>query len=119
MSEEQLKIYESYLGKGFNEEQLFEIKKGIEDGIDVSEYAIPGASASAMAHIRKTINFNRSLKKISNNKKEEINEIDESEEIEIDVRTKHEKMADYSILIGETSIVIAVIALLLIMLRII
>ena len=119
MSEEQLQIYESYLNKGFNEEQLYEIRKGIEDGIDVSEYAVPGASASAMAHIRKTINFNRSLKKISNDHTDQVEEVNESEEIEIDIRTKHEKMADRAILIGETSIVIAILALLLIMLRII
>ena len=85
----------------------------------MSEYAISGASASAMAHIRKTINFNRSLKKISNDQSSQVVEINDVDETEVDIRTKHEKLADVAITIGETSIVIAIMALLLIMLRII
>ena len=50
MNDEQLELYESYLDKGFNEDQLYEIKKGIEEGNDVSAFARLKMPASEMAH---------------------------------------------------------------------
>lgn len=117
MNDEQLELYESYLDKGFNEEQLYEIKKGIEEGNDVSAFARLKMPASEMAHIRKTQNFKKSLNKIVDEKPQKQEE--ETIEEEIDIRTKYEKIADLAITIGEISIVVAVISLLLIMLRII
>ena len=117
MNDEQLELYESYLNKGFNEDQLFEIKKGIEDGNDVSAFARPKMPASEMAHIRKTQNFKKSLNKVV--EKEKPQQVEEIDEVEVDIRTKYEKIADFAIGLGETSIVIAIILLLLIMLRII
>lgn len=44
-----------YFGKGFNEEQLSEIKEGLEMGVDISTYAKPNIPASEMNHIRKSL----------------------------------------------------------------
>lgn len=116
MDDEKLKLFESYLNKGFSEDQLYEIKLGIEQGNDVSAFARLKMPASEMAHIRKTQNFKKSLNKIVEKPKTQVEEIIEEE---IDIRTKYEKIADIAISIGETSIVIGVISLLLIMLRVI
>ena len=86
MNDEQLAIYESYLNKGFNEDQLFEIKKGIEEGNDVSAFARLKMPASEMAHIRKTQNFKKSLNKIAKETKPQQQE-EEVDEVEVDIRT--------------------------------
>jgi len=117
MNDKQLKKYQSYLDKGFNEEQLQEIKQGIEDGNDISAYARIKMPASEMAHVRKTQNFKKSLSNIT--KENNAVEINENLEEDIDVRTRNEKIADIGIFIGDSSIVIAIILFLLIMLRIV
>lgn len=111
--QQQLKFYERM---GFDDEQLDEIKKGIEDGLDISVYARKDMPAKEMAHIRKSMNFKKSLNSVVN----ERNDIDtSSNEEEIEVRTKEESIAEMAIVLGEASIVIAVIAILLSLQRII
>lgn len=100
----------------FDDEQLDEIKKGIEDDLDVSVYARTNMPAQEMAHIRKVMNFNRSL----NNVVQPKDDIETSaNEVKIEARTKEESIAEAALVLGEVSIVAAVITILLAMLRII
>ena len=49
------KALEEYSAQGFNKDQLYEIRKGLEAGYDVSQYANIGLSATEMNKIRKNI----------------------------------------------------------------
>jgi len=110
------KQFRFYERMEFDDEQLNEIKRGIEDGLDVSVYARITMPAEEMAHIRKSMNFNKSLNSVVQTK----NDIDTSNiEEEIVAKSKEEVIADAATILGETSIVAAVITVLLALLRII
>ena len=116
MNKKNQKQYRFYQSLEFDDEQLDEIKKGIDDGLDVSVYARSNMPASEMAHIRKSMNFKRSLNAVVNPQDDkDTSNIEE----EINAKTKEEKLTDVAIGIGEVSIVAAVIAALLAILRII
>ena len=57
----ELKV-KSYEEQGFNDWQLYEIRKGLEDEVDVSKYANPKFSDEKMAEIRKEL-ANENLEK--------------------------------------------------------
>lgn len=59
----------SYEEQGFDDWQLYEIRKGLESGIDVSKYADPKFSDEEMAEIRKELT-NKNLEKNQVSKKE-------------------------------------------------
>ena len=50
--EQEMKSYEE---QGFDEWQLYEIRKGLEDGVDISKYAKREFSDEKMAEIRKEL----------------------------------------------------------------
>ena len=52
----------SYKKQGFDEWQLYEIRKGLEDGVDISKYAKREFSDEEMAEIRKELT-NENLEK--------------------------------------------------------
>lgn len=63
MTKKELELkMKSYEEQGFDDWQLYEIRKGLEDGVDVSKYANPKFSDEEMAEIRKGL-ANKNLKK--------------------------------------------------------
>lgn len=64
----------SYEEQGFDDWQLYEIRKGLESGIDVSKYADPKFSDEEMAEIRKELtNENLEKNQVSEKEKAHIN----------------------------------------------
>ena len=55
MAKDVTQTLSKYFGKGFNEEQLEEIKVGLEQDLDISLYARVEMPASEMNHVRKSL----------------------------------------------------------------
>lgn len=70
MEKEKKEIYERYENGAFDSDQLKEIKKGIENGQDVSVYARIGIPAEDMAYIRKFLQVRESIKEIEEPKED-------------------------------------------------
>lgn len=107
--------FRQYLGQGFDEYQLEEIKLGLKDGLDVSRYARTSMPAGEMAFIRKQMNYDASLNKPTEptyiNK---VGELDEEKKQDIVIT-----LSSVAITLGEISILIAGIAIILVKLRLV
>ena len=106
--------FRQYLGQGFDDEQLQEIKLGLIDGLDVTKYARTTMPAGEMAHLRKQMNYEASL-----NKPEPtyINKVG-NKNIEQE-QDKIIALADVVETMGEISILIAGITIILVILRLV
>ena len=112
MNAEQEQILARYLNKGFTNDQLEEISKGIEAGYDVSIYARKTIPASDMAYIRKYLTAKANIEP-----KEEVEENFEliekeyqeyKEAIQISV---FEKIVVFAITISGLAIIVAMFAM--------
>ena len=66
-----------YEGGGFTKDQLFEIERGLQSGLDVSVYARKGIPAEDMSHIRKSLFLKKSEEKNPEPKEDDYEEIEE------------------------------------------
>ena len=62
MTPEQEENYKRYEHKGFSEDQLEEIRKGLEQGFDISVYARKNIPSEEMAYIRKYLFYKQGTK---------------------------------------------------------
>lgn len=106
--------FKNYLGQGFDEHQLQEIKLGLIDGLDVTRYARTSMPAGEMAYLRKQMNYEASLNKPEPTyiKKEGILNEEREQDIVITLASVVETL-------GEVSILIAGIAIILVKLRLV
>ena len=98
-----------YYGQGFDVNQLQEIKQGLQDDLDVTRYARTDMPASAMSYQRKLMNVELSEKTPEPdfvNKKEVMEEDQEKDTVLV--------LASVAEVLGEISILIAGIAIILI-----
>lgn len=115
LTEEQVKKFNRYKEMGFDEDQLDEIKQGIIEGHDVLTYARLDIPAVEMAHIRKSLNFQKSLDKYDKKEPEPVQEEKEEEQVEVKEEvylTKHEKLASAATALAEISIAISIVVVL-------
>lgn len=82
MTKDQEQIYNRYLNAGFSQEQLEEIKLGIEDDLDVMIYARPNITAEDMSFIHKYLNYKRLIKSDEEEKKQDDYEILDLEKVD-------------------------------------
>lgn len=112
MTEEQRQAYNRYLNKGFTDDQLLEIRLGIESGYDVSAYAMLNIQAKEMMHIRKWMNEQASIvrqSQIEELQKEYLDQ--EAIPVAIDKKEEQKDIFFPSVIIGSLSIVFGIIAL--------
>ena len=79
MTVEQEGILKRYQNKGFTEDQLEEIRKGLEEGFDISVYARKNIPSEEMAYIRKYLFYKQGTQDIQ---KEEKTEDEDFEKVE-------------------------------------
>ena len=107
-------LFEKYQNSGFTEDQLLEIKKGIEEDLDISMYARVLIPASEMAYIRKALHF----KKVEIPKKEEEEDFDKIDEefkeykesVQVSI---YEKVVAFAVFVSGLAIIAAIYAMLM------
>ena len=105
--------YRIYLGQGYDEDQLLEIKLGLQDGVDVSRYASVTMPANDMAYQRKLLNYDKAKME----PKQNLGNIKITNNTE--KKDKYLSYADVAITVGEISVLIAGIVVILIKLHLI
>lgn len=108
MDKEKKEIFERYENGSFDSEQLKEIRKGIENGQDISVYARVGIPAEDMAYIRKFLQFREGDKGAEEPKEEDWDKINEEfEKYQANVSaTVFEKAAVAAITVSGLSVIV-------------